>query len=59
MVDQTTIVVAHRLSTIKGVDVIAVVKNGVIAEKGKHETLIGIKDGIYASLVALHASASS
>ncbi|ONI27777.1 hypothetical protein PRUPE_1G104400 [Prunus persica] len=40
-------------------DVIAVVKNGVIAEKGKHETLIGIKDGIYASLVALHASASS
>ncbi|VVA35378.1 PREDICTED: ABC transporter [Prunus dulcis] len=59
MVDRTTIVVAHRLSTIKGADVIAVVKNGVIAEKGKHETLIGIKDGIYASLVALHASASS
>ncbi|ONI23043.1 hypothetical protein PRUPE_2G166500 [Prunus persica] len=59
MVDRTTIVVAHRLSTIKCADVIAVVKNGVIAEKGKHETLIGIKDGIYASLVALHASASS
>ncbi|KAI5349067.1 hypothetical protein L3X38_001954 [Prunus dulcis] len=59
MVDRTTIVVAHRLSTIKGADVIAVVKNGVIAEKGKHETLIGIKDGIYASLIALHASASS
>ncbi|CAL2226488.1 unnamed protein product [Prunus armeniaca] len=59
MVDRTTIVVAHRLSTIKSADVIAVVKNGVIAEKGKHETLIGIKDGIYASLVALHASASS
>ncbi|CAL8990978.1 unnamed protein product [Prunus brigantina] len=55
MVDRTTIVVAHRLSTIKSADVIAVVKNGVIAEKGKHETLIGIKDGIYASLVALHA----
>ncbi|XP_021821988.1 ABC transporter B family member 11-like [Prunus avium] len=59
MVDRTTIVVAHRLSTIKGADVIAVVKNGVIAEKGKHKTLIGIEDGIYASLVALHASASS
>ncbi|XP_034226585.1 ABC transporter B family member 11-like [Prunus dulcis] len=55
MVDRTTVVVAHRLSTIKGADVIAVVKNGVIAEKGKHETLINIKDGIYASLVALHA----
>ena len=59
MVNRTTLVVAHRLSTIKGADLIAVVKNGVIAEKGKHETLINIKDGIYASLVALHMSASS
>ncbi|KAA8528153.1 hypothetical protein F0562_035596 [Nyssa sinensis] len=45
MVERTTVVVAHRLSTIKGADVIAVVKNGVIAEKGKHETLINI-DGV-------------
>ncbi|XP_059632048.1 ABC transporter B family member 11-like [Cornus florida] len=59
MVDRTTVVVAHRLSTIKGADLIAVVKNGVIAEKGKHESLMNIKDGIYASLVALHFSASS
>ncbi|XP_061991036.1 ABC transporter B family member 4-like isoform X1 [Rosa rugosa] len=59
MVDRTTVVVAHRLSTIRSADLIAVVKNGVIAEKGKHETLINIKDGTYASLVALHASASS
>ncbi|KAK9733051.1 hypothetical protein RND81_04G040300 [Saponaria officinalis] len=59
MVDRTTVVVAHRLSTIKHADVIAVVKNGVIAEKGKHEKLIHIKDGLYASLVALHMSAVS
>ncbi|KAK9934153.1 hypothetical protein M0R45_021307 [Rubus argutus] len=59
MVDRTTVVVAHRLSTIKDADLLAVVKNGVIAEKGKHETLINISNGIYASLVALHASASS
>nr|XP_011463651.1 PREDICTED: ABC transporter B family member 11-like [Fragaria vesca subsp. vesca] len=59
MVDQTTVVVAHRLSTIKGANLIAVVKNGVIAEKGKHETLISIEGGTYASLVALHASTSS
>ncbi|XP_061354694.1 ABC transporter B family member 11-like isoform X1 [Gastrolobium bilobum] len=58
MVDRTTIVVAHRLSTIKGADLIAVVKNGVIAEKGKHEALLN-KGGNYASLVALHTSASS
>ncbi|KAL5718616.1 ABC-type xenobiotic transporter [Ranunculus cassubicifolius] len=59
MVNRTTIVVAHRLSTIKNADVIAVVKNGVIAEKGKHDSLINIKGGVYASLVALHMSASS
>ena len=54
MVDRTTIVVAHRLSTIKNADLIAVIKNGIVAEKGKHETLIDMKHGIYASLVALH-----
>nr|XP_023893066.1 ABC transporter B family member 11-like isoform X1 [Quercus suber]XP_023893067.1 ABC transporter B family member 11-like isoform X1 [Quercus suber] len=59
MVNRTTIVVAHRLSTIKNADLIAVVKNGIIVEKGKHETLINIKDGFYASLVALHTSAST
>ncbi|XP_027333508.1 ABC transporter B family member 11-like [Abrus precatorius] len=58
MVDRTTIVVAHRLSTIKGADLIAVVKNGVIAEQGKHQALLK-KGGNYASLVALHTSASS
>ncbi|KAM0053903.1 putative ABC-type xenobiotic transporter [Helianthus debilis subsp. tardiflorus] len=58
MVNRTTVVVAHRLSTIKGADVIAVVKNGVIVEKGKHEKLINIKDGFYASLVALHSSSN-
>ncbi|XP_074586763.1 ABC transporter B family member 4-like [Curcuma longa] len=59
MVDRTTVVVAHRLSTIRGADVIAVVKNGMIVEKGKHESLINIKDGAYASLVALHLTAGS
>ncbi|XP_006303137.2 ABC transporter B family member 11 [Capsella rubella] len=59
MVNRTTIVVAHRLSTIKNADVIAVVKNGVIAEKGTHETLIKIDGGVYASLVQLHMTASN
>lgn len=57
MVNRTTVVVAHRLSTIKNADEIAVVKNGVIVEKGKHDKLIKITDGFYASLVALHMSA--
>ncbi|XP_024985969.1 ABC transporter B family member 11-like [Cynara cardunculus var. scolymus] len=59
ILQQTTVVVAHRLSTIRGADVIVVVKNGMIAEKGKHEKLINMKDGIYASLVALHTNASN
>ncbi|KAG5254615.1 ABC transporter family member [Salix suchowensis] len=58
MVNRTTVVVAHRLATIKGADLIAVVKNGVIAEKGKHDVLMKITDGAYASLVALHTSAT-
>ncbi|XP_043688242.1 ABC transporter B family member 9-like [Telopea speciosissima] len=58
MVNRTTVVVAHRLSTIKGADIIAVVKNGVIVEKGRHEVLMKIKDGAYASLVALHMSST-
>ncbi|XP_073136211.1 ABC transporter B family member 11-like isoform X2 [Henckelia pumila] len=53
ILNRTTIIVAHRLSTITKADVIAVVKKGVIAEEGKHEDLINKKDGIYSSLVAL------
>ncbi|XP_019168033.1 PREDICTED: ABC transporter B family member 9-like [Ipomoea nil] len=59
MVNRTTVVVAHRLATIKGADLIAVVKNGIIAEKGKHETLLKINGGVYASLVALHTTTTS
>lgn len=58
MVERSTVVVAHRLTTIKGADTIAVVKNGVIAEKGRHEVLMKINDGIYASLVSLHMNSS-
>ncbi|KAL5839191.1 hypothetical protein ACOSQ3_011895 [Xanthoceras sorbifolium] len=58
MVNRTTVVVAHRLATIRNADIIAVVKNGVIAEKGRHDVLMKINDGCYASLVALHTSSS-
>lgn len=58
MVERSTVVVAHRLTTIKGADIIAVVKNGVIAEKGRHEVLMKINDGVYASLVSLHMNSS-
>ncbi|CAH9079456.1 unnamed protein product [Cuscuta europaea] len=53
-VNRTTIMVAHRLSTIARADLIAVLKNGVVTEKGRHDELLSIKDGVYASLLALH-----
>ncbi|XP_020593545.1 ABC transporter B family member 11-like [Phalaenopsis equestris] len=59
MVNRTTVVVAHRLTTIKNADLIALVKNGVIIEKGKHNILIDINGGAYASLVALHSSSTT
>ncbi|XP_078435342.1 ABC transporter B family member 11-like isoform X3 [Wolffia australiana] len=59
MVGRTTVIVAHRLSTVKGADLIAVIKNGVIVEKGRHHDLIGIPSGAYAALVALQSRASS
>ncbi|CAM0948557.1 unnamed protein product [Alopecurus aequalis] len=58
MVSRTTVVVAHRLTTIKGADIIAVLKDGAIAEKGRHEALMNIKDGVYASLVELRSASS-
>uniref|UniRef100_K3XDV4 MDR-like ABC transporter n=1 Tax=Setaria italica TaxID=4555 RepID=K3XDV4_SETIT len=58
MVGRTTVVVAHRLATIRGADIIAVLKNGAVAEKGRHEELMRIKDGTYASLVELSSSSA-
>ncbi len=46
---RTTLVVAHRLSTIKNADEIAVIDQGEIIEQGNHQTLIK-NDGIYAKL---------
>ena len=49
---RTTIIVAHRLSTIRNVDMIYVLKQGHVEEFGKHEELMERK-GFYYDLVAL------
>jgi subfamily B ATP-binding cassette protein MsbA len=53
---RTSIVVAHRLSTIENADLILVVEEGKILESGDHKTLIK-KDGMYAQLHSLQFSA--
>lgn len=58
MVGRTTVIVAHRLSTIRNADIIAVVNSGKIVETGSHEELISKPDGAYASLVQLQQAAS-
>lgn len=52
MRDRTTLVVAHRLSTIRKADLICVLHEGHIVEQGKHEELLR-KNGYYAKLVAM------
>ncbi|MCQ2441431.1 MAG: ABC transporter ATP-binding protein/permease [Clostridia bacterium] len=49
MQGRTSFIVAHRLSTVKQADIIIVMKDGNIVERGKHSELIK-KDGFYAKL---------
>ncbi|GIL71759.1 hypothetical protein Vretimale_808 [Volvox reticuliferus] len=53
VVGRTTVVVAHRLSTIKDADAIAVVQGGSVVELGTHEGLLKDENGAYTLLVKL------
>ena len=47
---RTTVVIAHRLSTVRNADVIVAIKDGAVVEKGTHSELMQ-SDGVYRQLV--------
>ncbi|XP_047150543.1 ABC transporter B family member 2-like [Vigna umbellata] len=59
MVGRTTVIVAHRLSTIRNADMIVVIEGGKVVEIGNHEELISNPNNVYASLVQIQETAFS
>lgn len=58
MVGRTTIVIAHRLATIRRANVIFVIEHGTIAEQGTHDELLKT-GGIYSKLYEIQFSNQS
>jgi len=55
---RTVMMITHRLNTIRGADTIIVLHNGIVAEQGTHEDLIGL-GGIYAGLYRTRPATSA
>jgi len=59
MEGRTSVIIAHRLATIKSVDCIYVLDQGKIVESGKHQELIETQDGIYQNLANLQFASAN
>jgi ABC-type multidrug transport system fused ATPase/permease subunit len=53
MKNRTSLIIAHRLSTIRTADQIIVMEEGKILERGNHDKLMKIKNGVYRNMVTL------
>ncbi|KAL5226635.1 hypothetical protein ABZP36_014900 [Zizania latifolia] len=53
MTNRTTVIVAHRLSTVRNADTIAVIHQGSLVEKGPHHELLKDPEGAYSQLIRL------
>jgi len=56
MEGRTSIIIAHRLATVRDVDCIYVLENGKIIEEGNHEELVANEKGVYTQLAKLQFS---
>ena len=54
---KTTIMIAHRLSTLRDADELVVIEHGKVAERGTHEALLEKEDGVYKKLFTLQEEA--
>ena len=52
MVDRTSIVIAHRLTTVEKCNRVVVIEDGVVVEEGKFNDLKNMQDGYFAHLAA-------
>ncbi len=49
--EMTTLIIAHRLTTVKNADKIFVIESGNVVEVGAHEELMENKEGIYSKMI--------
>lgn len=52
---RTTLIIAHRLSTVKHAEKLFAMKNGILVEEGTHEELLQKEDGYYKLLYKMHS----
>jgi ATP-binding cassette subfamily B protein len=56
LADRTSIIIAHRLSTVRDVDRLLVLHKGRLIEQGSHDELVRLDGGVYRTLYELQTA---